>query len=95
MQICVMIFAFTTIFGLSYYGRKCLSYLIGAKRGWYFNYWYIILIMVGSVSTLQVVVSFIDVAYGLMAFPTVISAVLLAPKVRMAAKDYFLRMRES
>ncbi len=95
LVICVMIFAFTTIFGLSYYGRKCLSYLIGAKRGWYFNYWYIILIMVGSVSTLQVVVSFIDVAYGLMAFPTVISAVLLGPKVRTAAKDYFLRMRES
>lgn len=95
LVICVMIFAFTTIFGLSYYGRKCLSFLIGAKRGWYFNYWYVALIIVGSVSTLQVVVSFIDVAYGLMAFPTVISAVLLAPKVLSAAKDYFRRMRNS
>jgi AGCS family alanine or glycine:cation symporter len=95
LVICVMIFAFTTIFGLSYYGRKCLSYLIGAKRGWYFNYWYVALIIVGSVSTLKVVVSFIDVAYGLMAFPTVISAVLLAPKVVTAAKDYFMRMNRN
>lgn len=94
LVICVMIFAFTTIFGLSYYGRKCLSYLIGARRGWYFNYWYVGLIMVGSVATLQAVVSFIDVAYGLMAFPTMISAVILAPKVLTAGKEYFSRMRQ-
>lgn len=91
---CVVIFAFTTIFGFSYYGRKCLSYLIGAKRGWYFNYWYVALIVIGSIATLNTVVSFIDIAYGLMAFPTVISAVLLAPKVTQAAKDYFRRMRD-
>jgi AGCS family alanine or glycine:cation symporter len=91
---CVVIFAFTTIFGFSYYGRKCLSYLIGAKRGWYFNYWYVALIVIGSIATLNTVVSFIDIAYGLMAFPTVISAVMLAPKVTQAAKDYFRRMRD-
>ncbi|MFT4736212.1 MAG: AGCS family alanine or glycine:cation symporter [Cyclobacteriaceae bacterium] len=89
LVICVTVFAFTTIFGLSYYGRKCLSYLIGAKRGWYFNYWYVGLIVLGSVATLNTVVSFIDIAYGLMAFPTMISAVLLAPKVTSAAKLYF------
>ena len=89
LAICVLIFAFTTIFGLSYYGRKCLSYLIGAKYGWYFNYWYVALIVVGSITTLKTVVSFIDIAYGLMAFPTVISAVLLAPVVMREAKKYF------
>jgi AGCS family alanine or glycine:cation symporter len=88
---CVLIFAFTTIFGLSYYGRKCLSFLIGAKFGWYFNYWYVALIIVGSIATLSTVVSFIDMAYGLMAFPTMISAVLLAPKVMTEAKKYFKR----
>ena len=93
LVICVLIFAFTTIFGLSYYGRKCLSYLIGARRGWYFNYWYVALIVLGSVATLNTVVSFIDIAYGLMAFPTVISALLLAPKVTAAARDYFFRMK--
>jgi AGCS family alanine or glycine:cation symporter len=92
LVVCVMVFAFTTIFGFSYYGRKCLSFLIGAKRGWYFNYWYVALIIVGSVTTLNIVVSFIDIAYGLMAIPTMLSAVLLAPKVIRASKDYFARM---
>lgn len=88
---CVLIFAFTTIFGLSYYGKKCFSFLVGAKFGGYFNYWYVALIIVGSIATLSTVVSFIDMAYGLMAFPTVISAVLLAPDVMKEARKYFSR----
>ena len=89
LAICVLVFAFTTVVGLSYYGRKCLSFLIGAKYGWYFNYWYVGIIIIGSVATLQSVVSLVDMAYGLMAFPTMISAVLLAPKVMQAATKYF------
>lgn len=92
LALCVLIFAFTTIFGLSYYGRKCLSFLIGAKYGFYFNYWYVAIIILGSVTTLTVVVSFVDLAYGLMAFPTMISAILLAPKVMEASKAYFARI---
>ncbi|CAE7238498.1 unnamed protein product [Symbiodinium microadriaticum] len=89
LSICVLIFAFTTIFGMAYYGRKCFSYLVGAKYGWYFNYWYVAIIIIGSVASLQTVVSFIDLAYGLMAFPTMISAIILAPKVLKEAKKYF------
>jgi AGCS family alanine or glycine:cation symporter len=95
LALCVLIFAFTTIFGLAYYGRKCLSFLIGAKYGWYFNHWYVAIVMVGSVASLTAVVSFIDMAYGLMAFPTVISAVVLAPRVMRAAKIYFKDLKAS
>ena len=89
LLICVLIFAVTTIFGLAYYGVKSLSFLIGANYGKYFNYWYVFLILVGAVSNLEVIVAFIDLAYGLMAFPTMISALLLAPKVLEAARVYF------
>ncbi len=89
---CVSIFAITTIFGMSYYGRKCLSFLIGAQYGKYFNYWYLFLVILGSVATLDIVVNLVFIAYGLMAIPTMISAMLLAPKVIEAAKDYFIRM---
>ena len=92
LALCVLIFGFTTILGLSYYGRKCLSFVIGAKYGWYFNYWYVGIIIVGSVATLGGVVSLIDMAYGLMAFPTMISAVILAPKVMKAANIYFTKI---
>ncbi|MFY0598082.1 MAG: alanine:cation symporter family protein [Cyclobacteriaceae bacterium] len=89
LLICVLIFAITTIFGLAYYGKKCFSYLVGPKFGSYFNYWYVALVLVASVSSLQAIISFIDLAYGLMAFPTMVGAILLAPKVKAAAKVYF------
>lgn len=91
---CVLIFAITTIFGLAYYGRKCFAYLVGPKKGKLFNYWYVGLVLVASVSSLEAIISFIDLAYGLMAFPTMIGAILLAPKVKTAAKDYFARLKD-
>lgn len=92
LLICVLVFAITTIFGLAYYGQKCLSFLIGVKYGRLFNYWYIGLILVGSVSSLSVVVNIVFVAYGLMAIPTMIGAILLAPKVIQASKTYFSKL---
>lgn len=89
LMVCVMIFAITTVFGLAYYGQKCLSFLIGAKYGKYFHYWYIALVVVGSVASLNDVVNLVFVAYGLMAVPTMISAIVLAPQVMEAAKRYF------
>ncbi|MEM9894806.1 MAG: alanine/glycine:cation symporter family protein [Bacteroidota bacterium] len=92
LMVCVMIFAITTIFGLAYYGEKCLSYMIGAKYGKYFHYWYIILVLIGSVASLTDVINLVFVAYGLMSIPTMISAILLAPKVMQAAKVYFAKV---
>lgn len=89
LMLCVMIFAITTVFGLAYYGQKCLSYLIGAKYGKYFHYWYIGLVIVGSVASLTDVVNLVFVAYGLMSVPTMISAIMLAPRVMKEAKSYF------
>ncbi|GAB4237432.1 MAG: sodium:alanine symporter family protein [Ekhidna sp.] len=89
LVVCVMIFAITTVFGLAYYGQKCLSFLIGAKYGKCFHYWYIALVIVGAVASLTDVVNLVFVAYGLMAVPTMISAIALAPKVMEAAKVYF------
>jgi AGCS family alanine or glycine:cation symporter len=36
----------------------------------------------------------IDVAYALMAFPTMISGFILAPKVMTEARSYFIRMKQ-
>ena len=92
LLVCVIVFAITTVFGLAYYGQKCLSFLIGARYGKLFNYWYIALIIVGSVSSLSVVVNIVFVAYGLMSIPTMIGAIALAPKVVSASKAYFSKV---
>ncbi len=92
LMICVMVFAITTIFGLAYYGQKCLSFLIGPRYINYYNYYYLALIIIGSVTSLDFVINLVFVGYGLMAFPTMISSIMLAPKVMVAAKSYFNRM---
>ncbi|GGZ38795.1 putative amino acid symporter [Echinicola pacifica] len=89
----VMVFALSTMFTYSYYGHKCFNYLFGADKADYYNYFYLITIVAGAVASLTVVMSFVDGMYAIMAFPTMISAIYLAPKVKAATKDYFERMK--
>lgn len=90
----VLIFALSTMFTYSYYGHKCFNYLFGADKANYYNYFYLGTIVAGAVSSLGVVMSFVDAMYAIMAFPTMISTIYLAPKVRAATKDYFRRMKD-
>ena len=39
------------------------------------------------------VINLIDSAYALMAIPTVISTLILAPKVKKAASEYFQKLK--
>src|SRR5690554_808482 len=93
LMVSVLVFALSTMFTYSYYGHKCFNYLFGAEKADYYNYFYLGTIVVGSVTSLSVVMSFVDGMYAVMAFPTMISTIYLAPKVRKATKDYFERMK--
>jgi AGCS family alanine or glycine:cation symporter len=94
-MISALVFALSTMFTYSYYGQKCASYLFGAKVAEYYNYIYLIMIVVGAVASLDLVVSLVDGMYAVMAFPNMIAALYLAPKVKAAAKDYFARMKQA
>lgn len=91
LMVCILIFAITSLFSYSYYGSKCMSFLIGADKAHYYNYFYVFTILYGAVSSLTAIISLIDAAFALMAIPTMICALLLAPKVKRAADDYFGR----
>jgi AGCS family alanine or glycine:cation symporter len=91
--ICVLFFSLSTMFSYSYYGTKCLGFLIGAERKQYYNYIYVTMLIVASVVTMDTVVSLLDGMFALMAIPTMVSALILAPKVMQAAKDYFGRLQ--
>ena len=95
LMISALVFALSTMFTYSYYGQKCASYLFGAKMAGYYNYIYLIMIVVGAVVSLDLVVSLVDGMYAVMAFPNMIAALYLAPKVKAAAKDYFTRMKQA
>lgn len=90
---CVVIFALTTMFTYSYYGSKCISFLLGAGKKHAFNYFYVISVVFGAVASIGAVINIIDSAFAMMAIPTMLSTILLAPKVVAAAKDYFERYK--
>jgi AGCS family alanine or glycine:cation symporter len=90
---CVVIFALTTMFTYSYYGSKCISFMLGAGKKHTFNYVYVISVVFGAVASIGAVINIIDSAFAMMAVPTMLSTILLAPKVVAAAKDYFERYK--
>jgi len=94
LAFCASIFAITSLFSLSYYGEKCYGYLFGAHRKKQYLILYIASIVLGSVASLSAIMSLIDGIYATMAIPTVISAVLLSPRVMRESKNYFLRMEK-
>ncbi len=93
LLVTVLFFSLSTMFAYPYYGVKCLGFVAGAKYGKYYYYFYAASILIAATTQLRVVISLIDLAFGLMAFPTVISSVLLAPHVKRAASDYFSRYK--
>ena len=89
LMVIVFFFAFSTMFTYSYYGLKCTNFLFGAKNAKYYNYYYLIMILVAAVVPLKVVVGFMDIAFFLMACCTMTALILLAPRVKKLMKTYF------
>jgi AGCS family alanine or glycine:cation symporter len=94
LLISAFFFAITSLFSYSYYGNKAMSFLAGVKSGRYYDYFYLATIVVGAVLSMQDVMNIIDVAYALMAFPTMLSGFVLAPKVMQEARSYFSRLKK-
>ncbi len=94
LAICVVFFSMSTMFAFPYYGVKCLGFVAGAKYQNIYNYIFVAIIIVGAVSNLRYVIGLIDISFALMAFPTVITTILLSPHVRRASKEYFTRLKE-
>ena len=85
----VATFALSTMFGYSYYGCKCASYLFGTGSKVYYRIFYVITLVFGSVLSLDLAVNIVDAMFALMAFPTMISAIYLSPHIKKEAKRYF------
>jgi AGCS family alanine or glycine:cation symporter len=92
---CAVCFAITTMLTYSFYGSQCSSFLFGSKSQNAYRWVYVSFIVVASVVSLNAAISIIDGAYAMMAIPTMTSALLLAPKVKAAAEDYFNRIQNT
>lgn len=84
----VVVFAFSTMFSYSYYGRTCAEFLFGKKNARYYEIFYLAMILVASVITLDVAVSLMDLAFALMSVATLFTLLRLSPKAVKALKEY-------
>lgn len=92
LLLCIVFFASTSLFSYSWYGSRCFAFIAGEDYKHYYNYIYVATIVFGAVASLTTIFSLIDGAFAIMAIPTMISSLILAPKVIAAAKDYFQRI---
>ena len=91
----VATFTLSTMFGYSYYGCKCASYLFGANSKFYYRIFYVLTLVLGSVLSLDLAVNIVDAMFALMAFPTMISALYLAPNIKKEANKYFASIKDN
>lgn len=90
----VALLSFSTIVAFWFYGAKCFGFLFGAERQHYYTPIYVSLIVLGSLVSLSVVNGLIVGMYAVMAIPTMVSTLLLAPRVNDAAVKYFAQLKK-
>ena len=88
----VALLSFSTIVTFWFYGSKCVGFLLGADKARYYTPLYLLMVVVGAVTTLELVNGLLIGMYAMMAIPTMVSTFLLAPRVNEAAHHYFRKM---
>lgn len=84
-----LILSTTTMFAGWYFGAKCFGFLVGAQWQPYFRWFFVAAVVFGATVSIDVVFNLISASYGIMAIPTMVSAIILAPRVLRAAEGYF------
>lgn len=93
LLLCIAVFSISSLFSYSYYGTKCLSFLFGAQNKKYYNWIYILSILLGATTSLGMMINLIDGFFAIMAIPTMIATLYMAPRVMREAKKYFKGLR--
>jgi AGCS family alanine or glycine:cation symporter len=98
VSIGLMIFAFTTILGWSYYGERCAEYLLGTRIILPYRLLWIIAVFLGAIAAdenrhIKLLWLAADTFNGLMAIPNLIALALLSPIVFRLTRSWFERLR--
>ena len=100
ITISLILFAFTTIIGWSYYGERCSAYIFGIKAIMPYRILWILSIILGAYAlnlggttaeSVNLIWLIADVMNGFMAIPNLIALVLLSPVIFKLSKEYFTR----
>lgn len=89
VALALMLFAYSTILGWSLYGTRCIEYLFGMKATKIYQLIFVVMIVVGATTSLDVVWDVADTFNGLMAIPNFIALFALSGVVAKLTKEYF------
>lgn len=93
LLLCVFCLSVSSMLGFAYYVQKCGVFIFGKRARLPVTTFYLVAIIASTVATTSEILNFMDIAFGLMAIPTIISTVMLAPRVNRAALAYFGEQR--
>lgn len=85
----VITFAYSTLIGWSYYGERCIEYLLGVKAIVPYRILWVVAVFFGAVGGLKLVWSLAESLNALMAVPNLIALVLLAGVIVSETKQYW------
>lgn len=88
MYFSLILFAGTSIMNQWYFGHVSLTFL--KKESWdpLYRYAFPVLIVIGSLGTIQLVWSIQDIALGLLIIPNIVAMLFLSPEVRRLTKEF-------
>lgn len=89
VSLSLIIFAFTTILGWSYYGERCAEYVFGIKIILPYRLLWVCIIVIGAlIEQIDIIWILADVLNGLMAIPNLIALLLLSPVIFSVTREY-------
>lgn len=93
LAVSLVLFAFTTILGWSYYGERCFEFLFGSKAIPLYRIIYVLMIAIGGYISLETIWVLADIVNGLMAFPNLVALLGLSPVIISETQTYFARKK--
>lgn len=91
LAVAILLFAFSTVLGWSFYGTKALEYLFGTKATIVYKVIFVLFIIVGCTMNLSLAWGIADTLNGLMAVPNLIGVLLLSATVVKITGNYVRR----
>ncbi len=89
----IVLFAYSTIVGWSYYGETGIVYLFGARAAMPYRIAWLVFIYLGAVGSLHLVWDVADTLNGLMAIPNLIAVLASIPLLLRLQREFFSRPR--
>jgi len=91
VSLSLVVFAFTTILGWSYYGERCVEFLLGKDSILPFRLVWVAVLPLGIFFSLKTVWLIADIMNGLMAIPNLIALILLSGLIAKLTRDYYFK----